>query len=404
MSAPRIAPALLAVLGFLSAVGPFATDMYLASLPTIADDLSASAASVQLTLTAFLFGMAAGQFVFGPLSDRYGRRPVVLVALALFAVSSIALVFTPSVGLLITLRAAQGATGAAGVVIARAVAADLTTGAEAVRALSIMTTISSLSILIAPLAGSMVLTVAGWRGVLACLAVIAVLMFVLAFVALPESLPPEDRLAGGFRPVLRSASSLLRDPAFVSNALTHMLGFAMLMAYVSSSTFVVQSVLDLGPVAYGASFACGALAMIAATMVNARLAASVGPERMRAVGIGLALIGGATLLLLVVTGSLTVYWFVACAMLISAAAGLILADSTALALARATHARGTGSAILGCGQFLFGAAVSPVVGLWGEHTALPMAVCVSTSAVLALVTASIAQRFGGRSGSGRMKA
>lgn len=390
------------MLGFLSAVGPFATDMYLASLPVIGADLSASASSVQLTLTSFLIGMAIGQFVFGPLSDRYGRRPVVIAALAFFAASSIALVFSGSVEMLIALRAAQGATGAAGVVIARAVAADLASGAEAVRALSLMTTISSLSILIAPLAGSAVLTLVGWRGVLACLALIAVLMFVLALFAMPESLPPERRITGGFAPILRAVRRLFADPVFVTNALTHMFAFGMLMTYVSSSTFVVQSVLGLGPLAYGASFACGALAMIASTVVNARLAATVGPVRMRAIGVSLAVVAAVALVALTLTNLLNIVWWVGCAMLLSAAAGLIMANSTALALARAGAARGSGSATLGSGQFLFGAAVSPVAGLWGEHTAVPMAVCVAGCVTLMVVAALGARRSSGGAASARM--
>ena len=184
---PELTRTLLAVLGVMTAVGPFATDLYLPSLPQIGDELGAAPAGVQLTLTAFLAGMAVGQLVFGPLSDRFGRRRVVVVALGLFAASSIALVFSPTIEWLVALRLVQGVTGAAGVVVARAVAADLSRGATAVRALSLMATVSSVGILAAPLVGGVMARFTDWRGALAVLAAITVLQFLLALVRVRRS-------------------------------------------------------------------------------------------------------------------------------------------------------------------------------------------------------------------------
>lgn len=373
----------LAALGFVASVGPFATDMYLASLPEMAASLGVSASTVQLTLTAFMIGMMIGQLTFGPLSDRFGRRRVMLVALAAFALVSIAVAFSPTAGFLIAGRFLQGVTGSAGVVIARAVAADLTTGAATMRALSLMSTLGSIAVIVAPLVGSVLASVTDWRGVLGALAAVTVAMFVLAALVIPESLPAENRLHGGVRSIATGFIRLLGDRVFLAHAFSLWFGFAMLMSYVSASSFVVQKTLGLGPLAYGMSFTAGAVAMLGANLLNARLSGRVAPARMRAVGVLCGVSGGAGLLAQTLTGVLTIAGFIACAVLISASIGFILANATTLALSRADHARGTGSALLGGGQFLLGAIASPIVGLWGEETAVPMAVCVTVAALLA---------------------
>lgn len=146
----RLTPGLLAALGFITAVGPFAVDMYLPSFTQIGTELAAPASSVQLTLTAFLIGIGVGQLILGPLSDRFGRRPVLVIALAVFAASGVAMAFTPTVEVFIALRLVQGLTGAAGMMLARAIAVDLSEGETAVRALSLIAMLVGLGPLIAP--------------------------------------------------------------------------------------------------------------------------------------------------------------------------------------------------------------------------------------------------------------
>lgn len=388
----RLGRGVLAALGFVSAIGPFATDMYLASLPQIASSLDTPAASVQLTLTAFLLGMACGQLLFGPLSDRFGRRRVLVIALGVFAAVSVAIAFSPGIGVLVAGRFVQGVTGSSGVVIARAVVADLTTGSAAMRALSLMSMVSSLGIIIAPLVGGVIATVTDWRGVLLTLGGIATAMFVLALLFIPESLPPSRRLRGGVRTIAAGFAALVRDRAFLAPALTFMFGFAMLMSYISASSFVVQSVLGLGPLAYGAGFTAGAAAMLGGNAVNARLAGRVSSPTMLLIGVGCGLLGGVAMLAQAVLGVLTLAGFIACAIAVTGGTALVMANATTIALGRAGGARGTGSAILGSGQFFLGAAVSPIVGLWGEHTAVPAAVCVSVAALCAAACAIAARR------------
>src|SRR5690625_3145668 len=204
---PRLSAGLLTVLGFIATIGAFATDMYLASFTDITESLGATPTQVQFTLTAFLFGLGFGQLLLGPASDRYGRRRVMVLALTVFALASIALIFTPNISYFVVLRALQGLSGAAGGVLGRAIAVDLSEGATAVRALSLIATVIGLGPLIAPPVGGLIAQTFGWRGVLAVLAGIAVLMWVLAVLAGPESLPPNERASG---PVRRGCSLLLR--------------------------------------------------------------------------------------------------------------------------------------------------------------------------------------------------
>ncbi len=388
---PKFTRGLLAVLSFLAATGPFATDMYLSSFTRIADDLGAPASSVQLTLTAFLLGMGSGQLVLGPLSDQWGRRRILLGALVVFAAASIAMVFSPTIEVLIALRFVQGFAGAAGVVISRAIAVDLTEGADSIRAISLIALFVGLGPLLAPPVGGAIAALSDWRMVFAALAVLAVAMLVLASLFVPESLPQAQRHASGLRAAARGFAMLLRDRRFVLLMCVFGLGFGGMMAYISASPFVGQVVLGMPPFVYSLAFALGALAMITANTINARLAGRVPPTRMLLIGTLLALASGATLTALTLSDALSPAAFIACAFALTGGTGFIMSNASALALARAREARGAGSALLGAAQFAVGGLASPLVGAWGEHTALPMALFVLAVAVLAVCGALLAR-------------
>jgi len=385
-----LTPGLLAALGFVSAVGPFATDMYLASFTDIADDLGTDASSVQLTLTAFLLGIGTGQLILGPLSDRWGRRPVLLSALTVFALSGVATVFSPTIGVFVALRFIQGFSGAAGVVVARAIAADLSRGAETVRALSLIATVVGLGPLLAPPIGGLVATVWGWRGVLGVLAAVSLAMLMVAVVVIPESLPRAQRHAGGLGSTFRTLGGLLRDRGLTAYVLAFGSAFATMMSYIAASPFVGQSVLGMSPLVYSLGFAAGAGALLLANLANARLAPRFGTRRMLFVGTTLLVAASATLTALTVLDALSPWTFIACAFAVTAGTGFTMSNASALALGRAGHARGSGSALLGASQFLLGGLVSPLVGLWGEHTAVPMAITMIVAATGAWILGRIA--------------
>ncbi|WES64301.1 multidrug effflux MFS transporter [Microbacter sp. GSS18] len=395
---PRMTRGLLVSLGFLAAVPPFATDTYLASFTDISADLGVSASSVQLTLTAFLVGIGAGQLLLGPLSDRFGRRRVLLAALAVFAAASIAMAFSPGIDVFVGLRFVQGFSGAAGVVVSRAIAADLSEGRTAVRALSLIASLVAIAPLVAPPIGGILASIWGWRGVLAFLAAIATAMLVLAWLVIPESLPPEERHRGGVGVMIRRFGGLLRDGTFVLLMVSFSVGFGALMGYISASPFVGQVVVGMSPVAYAFGFAAGAVGIMLANLLNARIAVRVSPERMFAVGLATALAAGLWFAVLTAAGLLVPATFIAGAFLLSGGVGLTMSNASALALARADRARGSGSALIGAGQFAVGAIVSPLVGLWGEDTATPMIAVIIASSTIALVAGVAALTTDRRSG------
>ncbi|QIM17165.1 multidrug effflux MFS transporter [Leucobacter insecticola] len=383
----RLTPGLLAVLSFLASIGPFATDMYLAAFTDIARELGAPASSVQLTLTAFLVGMGVGQLILGPLSDQVGRRPVLVISLSVFALASVLMVFSPNIGVFIALRAVQGIAGAAGVVVSRAIAVDLTEGAAAIRAISLIAMFVGLGPLLAPPIGGAILQIGDWHAVLAALAGMAVLMCVLAAVFVPESLPPAARRDAGLRAAVGNFGLLLRNSEFVLLICVFGLGFGSMMAYISASPFVGQVILGMSPLIYSLAFAAGALAMILSNSINARLAGKVPPERMLLLGTCLGFVAGIALTVFAATDTLTIPAFIACAFTLTGGTGLVMSNASALALSFAGRARGAGSALLGAAQFSVGGLASPLVGAWGEHTAMPMAVFVVTATGLATLGA-----------------
>ncbi len=381
---PRMTRGLLAALGFLAAVPVFATDTYLASFTDISADLGVDPSSVQLTLTAFLIGIGAGQLTLGPASDRLGRRRVMLAALAVFAAASVAMVFSPGIEVFVALRLVQGFSGAAGVVVSRAIAADLSEGNTAVRALSLIASVVAIGPLIAPPIGGVISSLWGWRGVLAFLAVVAMTMLLLAWIVIPESLPGEERHRGGAAAMLSRFGALLRDLPFTLFSASFAIGFGALMAYISASPFVGQVVVGMSPVEYSLGFAAGAAAIVLVNLINARIAVRVGPDRMLVAGFVLALLAGLSFAALSATDTLVPATFIATAFLLSGGIGLTMSNASALALSRADRARGSGAALFGAGQFAVGALVSPLVGLWGEDTATPMVVVILVCSTIAL--------------------
>lgn len=381
----RLTPGLLAALGLLAAIGPLATDFYLSSFAEISRDLGVGASAVQLTLTGFLIGIAIGQLILGPTSDRFGRRPVLVISMAVFAVISIAIALAPTIQVMIALRVLHGIFGAAGIVIARAIAADLSEGKTAVRALSLIAMVAALGPIVAPIIGGGVAATVGWRGALWTLATLAVGLFLIAFLVIPESLPIQARHSGGVGAALRQFGSLLRDRAFAGYLLAFALGYGAMMAYISASPFVVQSVLGFGIFAYSMSYATSAAALILSNFTNSRIAPRFMPTRMLRVG-QLAAIAAATALLIVtVAGILNLGSLIALAFILTAGTGFTMANSSALALARTPTARGSGSALLGATQFGLGALVAPLTGAWGGSTAVPMVIVMTVCAVIGFI-------------------
>ena len=373
---------LLLVLALLASVAPFGIDLYLPAFPRMAVELETSDTAIQLTLTMFLLGLATGQLVFGPVSDRWGRRGPLLVGSALFVAASLLAAVAPTIAILLVARLVQGVSAAAGMVIGRAIIADLVTGRAAARAFSLMMTVTGVAPVVAPLLGSLMVDGIGWRGVLFVLAGLAVAMLAGSAALVRETHPRERRGSahgGGFRSLGRRA--------YLTATATFVLSFAVLMAYISASPFLYQVVIGLSPVGYGMLFALNALGLIVSSTVASRLLRSRSPRRILAIGTTWLLTAAVTLLLLALL-PINAAWLVVPIFFLVPALGFIAGPATGLALDAVRGAAGTGSAVLGASQFALAALVSPLVSVGDGHSALPMAI---TIAVLALLAASAYQ-------------
>lgn len=384
---------LLAALGLLSMIAPFATDMYLPAFPELAADLQVSPSVVQLTLTVFLIGLALGQIVFGPLSDRFGRKPPLLVGSLVCAVASAGAALAPTAELLLGARFVQGLTGAAGVVIARAIVSDVFHGPRAASIYSLLGVIVGIAPVAAPLVGGLLAEPLGWRGLLWVLAGLTAAMLVAA-IPIPDTAPRERAVRG-----VRTTSSSVQDGSprtvllrrgFLGHALIVMFGFMALMAYISASPFVFQGLMGLDELGSGLLFALNSVALIASSTVNARLVSHRGPRRMLRLGLSVltaAVVGLAVLVLVEAPAPLLgIPLFV-----LVGSMGLVFGNAVALAIEQARAVAGTASAVIGFSQFVGGAAVAPVVGLRPDSVAVLLVVVTALATVLAWCAYAVAR-------------
>ena len=378
-------------LGAFVALGPLTIDMYLPALPTIRAELGTSSATVQLTLTGTLIGMALGQLVLGPLSDALGRRRPLLAGTALHIVASLLVLVAPNIAVLGGLRVLQGIGTAAASVIALAIVRDLFEGRAAATMLSRLLLVMGAAPVLAPTIGGELLRFTSWRGVFAVLAAYGVVVLALGAFGLRETLPPARRRHGGIGGTLRTYGGLFRDRTFVGLILVAGLTMAALFTYISGSSFVFQREFGLDEQQFGMLFGAGALFLIAATQLNPLLLRRWSPAQILVAGTVAGAAAGGVLLLLAATGTggllgvATPLWGVLFA------AGLALPNAPALALADYGHSAGAAAAMLGAVQFGVGAAVSPVVGVLGND-ALAMGAVIVVALLLALAVLVVVVR------------
>ncbi|MFF5566608.1 Bcr/CflA family multidrug efflux MFS transporter [Streptomyces sp. NPDC012623] len=365
------------VLGGLTALPPLSMDMYLPALPEVTRSLSSPAATVQITLTACLAGMALGQIVVGPMSDRWGRRRPLLLGMFVYVFATAICALAPNAELLIAFRLLQGLAGAAGIVIARAVVRDLYDGVEMARFFSTLMLISGVAPVIAPVIGGQVLRVTDWRGIFLVLTVIGIALTFVVWKWLHETLPPEKRHSGGVGQALRTMRGLVADRVFAGYMLAGGLAFAALFAYISASPFVVQEIYGASPQTFSLLFGVNSIGLIVVGQINGKiLVGRVAMDRVLGFGLVVITLAAAALLLMTsgVFGSVGLFPVAAGLFVLMSAMGLAMPNTNASALMRTPHAAGSASALLGTASFLVGAVASPLVGIAGEDTAVPMAV------------------------------
>jgi MFS transporter, DHA1 family, multidrug resistance protein len=375
---------LFVLLGSLTAFGPLSIDMYLPALPAIARDLAASEFVVQLTLTACLIGLALGQIVAGPLSDSLGRRRPLLIGVAGYVVVSLLCAIAPSAWLLVVLRLIQGLTGAAGIVIARAIVRDLYSGSAAARYFSRLILVMGLAPILAPVLGAQVLRFSTWRGIFLVLTIVTALLWLGAALGLPETLPAARRSTGSLAGTLNIFGQLITDTPFVGYAVGAGLAFGAMFAYIAGSPFVLQGIFHVSPQTFSLIFGMNALGFVVASQINGSLVSRIRPARLLTGGLIANATAGLALLFVVVRG-FGLLAVLLPLLLLASSVGFIVPNAIALALSRRPDAAGTGSALLGVIQSGLAAFGAPIVGIAGTGTALPMAGVIAVSGLGAII-------------------
>ena len=385
------------LLGLMCALPAVTSDIYVPSLPDVARDLGTGTTAVQLTMTGVLVGGAFGQLVVGPVSDRLGRRPPVLVGVALHVVISLLCAVAPGIGALIALRFLQGFFNAAATVVALAVIRDRCVGADASRLLSRLMLVIGAAPLFAPSVGGLIAGQFGWRFVFVGLALFGAVLWVVVWRRLPETLPAEHRRAAGLRPALRGYAVLLRDRHFVAIAVLPGLGMAILLSYVVGSPFVLREGFGLSANQFALLFAMNGVALVGGAQVNAALVRRVSPIRILRVAVPASLVLSLALLVVALTGAGGLFGLLAALWLLLGLINFVPPNASAIALNRYGAMAGTAAAFIGSMQTGIAGVVSPLVGVFGGDARAMSLVMVgsATTALLVLAFATPAYRRGG---------
>jgi len=380
------------VLGLLAAIGPFAIDMYIPALPTIAADLHASTQATQMTLMVFFVSFGVCQIVYGPLSDMFGRKRPLYFGLALYILGAAGCVFAPSVETLIAFRVLQGIGASAVMVIPRAIIRDLYTGIEATKLMSLVMLVLSVAPILAPLAGSGLIVPFGWRAVFVAMTIVGALGLILVLRGLPETRPASQRISAGFGSAFAGFGRLLRNGHFMGLTFIGGFGMSSFFVYLASSSFIYIDHFGLTPTQFSFAFSVNAIAFIGTSQFAATLGGRFGMARVvRAAVAGFAFF---TLVLLALTLAGIDNLFVLIALLFCANAPLGLIIPTCMVLALEDHGpiAGMASALGGTLQMVFGAIMIVVVSLLFDGTALPMVGMIALAATGALILGLITLR------------
>jgi DHA1 family bicyclomycin/chloramphenicol resistance-like MFS transporter len=378
--------ALTLLLSLLTALGPLSVDMYLPSLPAIARTLHAPIFDVQLTISSYLFGFAVGQIFYGPISDRIGRKPVLLTALVLYGFASIGCALAQSVDGLIALRFVQALGGAGVIVLARAVVRDIYSGAQASRELSLMGAITAFAPVIAPTIGGILQTAFGWRATFVLLVIFSAIAGAAATWLLPETLRHRATEPFSFAKMVALYPSVLAHRGFLANLGILTTTFVGLFAWVSGAPIVMQGTLyGLSPLAFGVTFAMGAAGYMLGTFIASHIVMRIGIDRTMGIGCVTLAAGGSIMVAVVALHFANVIWFVGSMMIYLAGLGLALPAAMAGALTPFHDRAGTASSLMGFTQQSAAAIAAGAIGLYLGQSAWPVAAVVASMGCVALV-------------------
>jgi DHA1 family bicyclomycin/chloramphenicol resistance-like MFS transporter len=373
-----------ALLAALTAFGPMATDMYVPSMPDIGRLLGADPSDVQLTLSAYLVGFAFGQIIYGPISDRYGRKPVLLMALVLFCAASLACAVASNIETLIVARALQALGGSGAIVLPRAIVRDLYTGRRAGRELSRMGAIMSFAPVFAPLIGGIVQAWFGWRANFIIIVAIGITTIVITWLSLPETLHrrPADPIA--MVNILQSYGKFASNRAFLSNLGIVALSYAGLFAWISGSPFVLQDLYGLSAFSFSVAFAVACTGSLLGAAIAASLVMRIGMDRTIGLGAFALAAGGLSMITSLALGLSSVTSFVLSMALYHAGLMFVMPQAIACAMMPFADRAGTASSLIGFVQQISAALLGAIVGHALGQSAWPLAGALATTGCLSL--------------------
>jgi DHA1 family bicyclomycin/chloramphenicol resistance-like MFS transporter len=375
----------IVIMGMLTAVGPLSVDLYLPAFPAIASSLHATIAQVTLSLSSFFIGISAGQLLYGPLLERFGRKKPLYAGLTLFLVGSVGCAFAASVETLIVFRLVQAVGGCAGMVAARAMVRDLFPVSENARIFSLLMLIVSVSPIIAPTLGGYITILLGWRYIFAILILVILIILAGSIFILPESKEPDPTYSLKPAAILRNFGSVLRNPHFITFALTGAISYAGLYAYIGGSPYVFMKLFNVTEAQFGWIFALIAAGLIGAAQVNnLALKRYTGETIIKTASLAQTIIG-IVFIIVAFTGINSLIITILLAFFFLACQGFIFPNATALALAPMAKNAGNASALIGGIQMSIGACAAALTGLLQDHTAVPMASIMTGCSALAFI-------------------
>jgi DHA1 family bicyclomycin/chloramphenicol resistance-like MFS transporter len=369
--------ALTALLAALSAIGPLTTDMYLPSLPDIAHQLHASTAQAQFTISSYLIGFAVGQIFYGPVSDRHGRKPVLLAAITLYCLASLVCMFSSSIDMLITARAFQAVGGSGGIVLARAIVRDLYSGARAGRELSVIASVMALAPVLAPVVGGVLQTVFGWQAVFLTLVVAGLIGMVIVWLLLPETLTRRATEPVSVASMARSYRVVAREPAYLAYLAIASASFAGLFSWISGAAFVLQGLYHLTPFDFGLVFAIGSVGYMAGSTLAARLVQKLDLDHVLGLGGCACAVGGLGMVASVSLGLSSAFSLVVPMAVYLAGLGMVLPQAIAGAMTPFPERAGAASSLFGFVQQTVSAVGGAAVGWYLGRTAWPLVIGVA---------------------------
>lgn len=384
---------LILLLGALAACGPLATDMYLPSLPSIAQTFGVTAGAAAATLTSFMAGFSIGMLLYGPISDAYGRRPVLLGGIALFTVASVACWFAFSIGELVVVRFLQALGAGAASVLARAIARDAHEPSDAARVLSMVAIVTAVGPLLAPLIGGQLLLLGGWRVVFVALTLFGLACGVAAYLRVPETWPPEKRESAAFLRSFAAYGRQLRDPLVWGHMLCGGMAFASMFTYISATPFVYIEYFHVSPQHYGLFFGLNIFGIMLGNVINTRFVGRIGALRMVSMASMVSCIAALFVALVCLTGWGGLWTIVLGLFFVVGVVGLISANCATDLMYRYPKNAGAAAAVFGAAQLGLGALASVVVGLFPGISPVGMGWTIGACGVLTYAGRALVSRW-----------